>query len=111
MAREHVAPCEVVNLREIAMETGLKRSVALVKTEAFEAILMHLDSGQVIPAHRVVGPILVHCLSGEVDFSNEGDSHVMHAGDWMHLAGGILHALDAREETVLMVTLLLLPRK
>jgi len=100
-----------VNLRKVAMETGLKRSVALVKTEAFEAILMHLEAGQVIPAHRVAGPILVQCLSGKVDFSTEGDSHVMRPGDWMHLAGGTAHALDAREESVLMVTLLLMPKK
>ncbi len=106
MALEHAQPCEVVNLATFADQAPKKMANALVKNEHFEAIVMHLPASKTIPPHHVPGPIIVQCLEGKVDFSVEGDSHVMQAGDWMHLPGGASHALDAHEDSRLLVTLL-----
>jgi len=106
MARKHVDTCEVVNLFTLAEAEEAKGSIALVRTEAFEAIHVHLPAAKTIPPHRVEGPLIVQCLSGEVDFSVEGTPHVLRAGDRMHLAGGAMHALEAREDTRILVTLL-----
>ena len=106
MALDHVDTCEVVNLAKNDGGGSGHASRALVKNEAFEAIVMELTAGKQIPAHSVEGPIIVQCLDGEVDFSVEGQPHVMKAGDWMHLPGGASHALDAHQDTRLLVTIL-----
>ncbi|MEX2015279.1 MAG: cupin domain-containing protein, partial [Candidatus Hydrogenedentales bacterium] len=81
-------------------------SNALVKTDAFEAILMHLPAGKTVPPHAVEGPIIVHCLEGSVNFPVDGQPRPMRAGDWMHLAAGQSHAVEALEESRLLVTIL-----
>jgi len=106
MALDHVAASTVANLNQMAEGLGTKSANALVKTDAFEAILMHLTADKPVPEHKVDGPIIVQCLHGKVDFSVEGESHIMQSGDWMHLAPGALHALKAFESTFILVTIL-----
>lgn len=106
MALEHVAPCEVANLMTFGTQEREGAMNALVKTGDFEAIVMHLSPSQTIPSHSVDGPLTVQCLNGAVDFSVEGDSRIMRAGDWMFLPGGTAHAVAALEESRVLVTIL-----
>lgn len=106
MALDHADPCEVVNLRTYAEQALENTSNALVKTDAFEAILMHLPAGKTIPPHAVEGPIIVQCLEGSVNFPVDGDSRPMRAGDWMYLPVGKSHAVEAQEDSRLLVTML-----
>ena len=106
MALDHVEPCEVVNLSEYGKQAHENRSNALVKTDDFEAIVMNLAAGDTIPPHAVAGPVIVHCLEGSIDFPVDGNSRPMRAGDWMYLAGGARHAVEAREDARVLVTIL-----
>ena len=106
MALEHVGPCEVVNLATFAEQAQEKAANALVKHDAFEAILMRLSPGKKIPPHQVKGPIIVQCLEGEVNFPVEGEEHMMRTGDWMYVPGGTPHAVEAAEQSRLLVIIL-----
>lgn len=106
MALEHVRPCEAANLHTFGTQGSETAANALTKNDAFEAIVMHLPPGKTLPPHAVDGPLIVQCLSGEVDFSVEGASRILRAGDWMHLPGGASHAVEAHEESRILVTIL-----
>lgn len=106
MALDHVEPCEVVNLSEYGKQSHQKTANALVKTDEFEAIIMNLAAGETIPPHAVAGPIIVQCIEGSIDFPVDGSSRMMRAGDWMYLQGGTKHAVEAKENARLLVTIL-----
>jgi len=106
MALEHVEPCEVANLYTYGTQDRENASNALVKTEAFEAIIMHLSPDRPMPEHSVDGPITLQCLEGAVDLSLDGDVRSMKAGDWMFLPGGLPHTVEAQSESRLLLTIL-----
>jgi quercetin dioxygenase-like cupin family protein len=106
MALQHARPCEVVNLSTFAEQAREKAANALVKHDAFEAVLMHLSPGETIPAHEVKGPIIVQCLEGAVNFPVAGEERLMRTGDWMYLPGGTPHAIEAAEQSRLLVIIL-----
>ena len=106
MALKHLAPCEVANLNTFGTQSQEEAANALTKNDDFEAIIMHMAPSKSLPPHSVDGPITVQCLSGAVDFSVEGKSHVMRAGDWMYVPGGAMHGVEAIEESRVLVTIL-----
>lgn len=105
MAIEHVQPGEVVDLETFA-SAQTKKTAALVKTEHLEVIRMHVGAGGKVAEHRVDGPITVQCLQGRATFVVAGEPREMRAGSWLHLEGGADHAIEAAEDTVLLVTIL-----
>ena len=106
MALNHADPCEVINLNTYAEQAREKASNALVKHEAFEAILLHPSPEKPVPPHAVKGPIIVQCLDGAVNFPVDGEARLMKAGDWMYLPGGTMHAIEAEEPSRLLVIIL-----
>ena len=62
---------------------------------------------QVKDAHPVMGEITVQCLEGTVHFQSGGATHLLRAGDLVHLQPRALHALTAVQDASLLVTLCL----
>ena len=106
MALAHVGAGEVVHLGPLgsaAIAAG--KPHALVKTDRFEAAQLVLPEGSSIPPHAVAGEISLYCIEGAIDL--EADATIeMHAGDWVYLAGGQRHALTAKEDSSLLLTIL-----
>lgn len=103
MATQHAVPAQVISLNS----WGDDRTRALVKTKEFEAMVVRLVSGKVLPPHKANGPITVQCLSGNVTFSANGSDHPMAAGDWLYLEGNTEHSVTAHEDSALLVTVVL----
>lgn len=103
MAIEHARHGEVVDLSKF----HTTESAALVKTEAFEAIRLVVKEGKSLPPHKVEGPITVQCLSGRCTFHVEDEPRELGPGAWLYLKGGTTHAVEAAEDSVLLVTILL----
>ena len=104
MAHEHARPGEVVDLNTF----GKPLSTALVKEAEFESILIQLNAGTSIPAHKVDGPITVQCLSGGCTFFVDDEPREMVAGSWLYLRGGTMHGLTASGPCVVIVTIVFL---
>lgn len=106
MAIEHAEPGEVIDLNTFGPDEDDSRTVALVKTQQFEAMRLFVRGGKVVPEHYVDGPITVQCLRGECKFFAGQSSQPMEAGSWIHLDGGTPHSIDAISDCVLLVTIL-----
>ncbi len=55
--------------------------------------------------HKTAFPIIVHVLSGQIDFGVENETHLLDAGGIIALEGNIPHDLVAREDSVVRLTL------
>jgi len=102
MALKHAKSGEMINLATLIKD----KSIALVKHKRFEVMRISLSTGQSMAPHKVPGPITVQCLEGKCIFSMDDISHELAAGFWLYLEGGAIHAVEAVEETHLLVTIL-----
>ena len=80
---------------------------ALLKTGQLELMRVVLAAGRSLPPHRVAGEITVHCIEGRVWLRADAGEHLLAAGDLVLLPGGDLHALEAVEDSSLLVTVVL----
>jgi len=106
MAIEHAALGEVIDLRTFGPENTDTHTVALVKTEHFEAIRLYARAGHTVPPHKVDGPVTVQCLRGEAMFFVGEDPKELDPGTWLHIEGGKVHSIEAKTDCVLLVTII-----
>lgn len=94
------------NLNELlANAATLPRSTMLLREDGLRCLLLHLKAGEEIPKHQARGAISVHCLQGETSFSAGEETTELQPGRLITLPPGIPHALTARTESLLLVTL------
>lgn len=107
MALHHAAPGEIVDLCPAQGNLKEARTAALVKTKAFEAVRIVLQAGAQLPVHHVAGEITLQCLIGRVRLTVEDQNLDLSPGQWVYLAGGAPHAVQATDNSVLLLTILL----
>ncbi|MET3131800.1 quercetin dioxygenase-like cupin family protein [Oxalobacteraceae bacterium GrIS 1.11] len=106
MALPHAASGQLIELEREIDNTRFS-AIALAKTDELELVRLTLPKGKVMPEHHVPGEITVQCLSGEVVLDAHGASQSLRAGQMVFLAGGQVHALRAEQDSVLLLTMLL----
>lgn len=107
MAVHHAASGEIVDVRPLGAALAKSVTTTLVKTAALEVIRLVIPAGKDIPEHKAPGEITVQCLEGEVDFTAEGRTHRLAAGQMLYLAAGAPHALRGVQGASVLVTVLL----
>ena len=106
MAQPHAQAGEIVDLRPFGQDLANRQTTAIVKAKHFEAIRLIMPRGTEIPAHKVAGDIMLHCLEGRVTLDLTGAERELSAGDWIYLEGGVDHRLKAIEDASLLLTIL-----
>lgn len=110
MAIPHAAPGQVIDLlteEPTSTSANQQRTTVLAKSERLELIRLVLPAGKQIAEHRAPGDLTVQCLSGEVDFTALGRSQTLSPGKLLYLSAHEPHALSARSDATLLLTLLL----
>lgn len=107
MAIHHALSGEMIDIRPLGDAIKTSRTSMLYKTQHLEVFRLVLAAGKHMPEHSVVGEITVQCLEGSIEFSIGPTRDVMRSGDLKCLAGGVLHAVKALEDSTVLVTLLL----
>jgi quercetin dioxygenase-like cupin family protein len=107
MALHHAASGEVVDLAPLGSGLREAHTRALVKKDDFEAIRLVLPAGDELPAHRVSGRFILHCLEGRVSLTAPAGAIELSADQWVYFEGGIPHAVRAIEDSSLLLTILL----
>lgn len=105
MALQHAASGERIAL--LAHIDPHYASVALAKTPHMELIRLQLQKGKSMPMHSVEGEITLQCLQGEIECVAHGRSTTLHPMDMLFLAGGEPHAINAIQDCVALLTILL----
>lgn len=107
MAQRHAQSGEVVSVLPLADALVGARTTALLKAHQLEIVRIVLHAGQTLREHAVPGEITVQCLEGSLVFSTPDAQHELAAGDFIHLAGGVPHALTARIDSSALLTICL----
>ena len=106
MALRHSVPGEVVDLRPLGQHLKQARTSAIMKTRSFEAVRLIVREGATIAPHQVPGPIMLHCLEGQVLLGLPGSDVELSAGQWICLGGGERHSLRGIKDSSLLLTIL-----
>lgn len=107
MAISHAASGQLLDLHCLTEQFSETRTFALFKTDQLEVMRLVVPTHKTVPSHQVKGEVTVQCLAGEVDFTADGKTQRMKAGQLVWLAGGVAHGLTAVRDSSLLVTLVL----
>ncbi|HLR32425.1 MAG TPA: cupin domain-containing protein [Fodinibius sp.] len=106
MSQGHIKTGEVINLETLRDGMPGNSTFALIKTDDMEVIRMVMPRGRDIMEHSVKGEMSVQCLKGGVIFQVEDKAHELTEGDWLHLSHNQPHAVHAKVDSVLLLTIL-----
>lgn len=106
MALHHVKPGEILDVRPLGKELREAINTTLLRSEHLQVFRVVLPKGEEFSDHAVHGEITVQCLEGLVDFriGNE-EVQQLSAGHLLFLDGGQPHALKARKNASVLVTI------
>lgn len=107
MAIHHAASGEVFDVRPLGAALAQSVTSVLVKTGALELIRLVVPAGKDIPEHQAPGEITVQCLEGAVDFTADGRTQRLAAGQMLYLTTGVRHSLHGVQDASVLVTVLL----
>ncbi len=106
MALMHAKPHEIVDLQPLGSGLDGAKTVAITKTDHFEAIRLVVRAGAEIPSHQVPGNITLHCLEGRIELGLEDSSIELEADQWVYLDRGEPHSIKGIEDLSLLLTIL-----
>lgn len=107
MAQPHTRSGEPVSVAPLGDAIGSARTTAILKGRELEIVRLVLHAGQRLREHSAPGEVTVHVIEGELDFGVPGAVHRMRAGDFIHLAPGEPHWLQAQRDSSALVTIAL----
>lgn len=107
MALPHAQPLDVVDLAPPGPALSRGVSTSLLKTPRLQLLHLVVAAGRDQPEHHVEDECVIHCLSGDVDVRMPGGTRRLGPGQLVVLPPLQRHALSARADSALLVTLVL----
>ena len=107
MALPHAKHLDVINVAPLGDQLHGTVSTSLIKTERIQLLHMVLAPHQEQPMHHVDDECTIHCLEGAVDVVMGAGVRQLRPGNVVVLPPRQQHALKARAESAVLVTLLL----
>lgn len=80
------------------------RQIAIARQGHLTVLLFHFEEGGAIPEHVVEGAVTIHVLNGVLEVATENDVHALEQGQMLILAPGVVHDVQALEETRMLLT-------
>ena len=90
---------------DIAFGEKSIKTEMILESSFTKEIRIVLQKGAVMKEHKTPYAIVVHVLSGKVDFSIGKETHPIVAGDILSLEGNVVHELRALEDSTVRLTL------
>ena len=106
MATHHASPSEIVDLETWAQDLPNEHAKTIVKTREMELARLVFPAGGEFPNHKVSGPIVVHCIKGEIEFTAMDATRILKPGQLLHLMPDEPHSLRAITDAVVLLTII-----
>ncbi len=81
------------------------RQLTLVRRGPVSIILFIFEQGAALKEHKTEGEVTIHVLSGHLRVTTGDDVHSLRAGEFISLAPGETHAVQAVEETEMLLSI------
>jgi quercetin dioxygenase-like cupin family protein len=105
MATHHASPGEIVDLKTWAQDLPNEHTKVIVKTDEMELVRLVIPAGKEFPNHKVSGPVVVHCISGEIELTALGATQALTSGQLVYLMPGEPHSVSAKAVSVVLLTI------
>src|SRR5262245_17838341 len=86
------------------VENGIV-SRTLLRTAATRVVLFGFAAGQELTEHTSTSHALIEILSGECEFSLDGEAHLLKTGDLLYMPPGLPHGVKATQQFSMLLTL------
>ena len=106
MATHHAAPSEIVDLETWAQDLPDEQSKAIVKTPDMELARLTYPAGGDFPVHSVSGPVVIHCIEGEIKFESTATTGILGPGQLVYFEPGEPHSIRAIKDSVVLLTII-----
>ncbi len=80
-------------------------SRTIFQDDRLKVVLFGFGAGEELSEHTASKPAVMHFLSGEAAVTLGGETVTAQAGTWIHLAAGLMHAIHAKQPTVMLLLL------
>ena len=108
MALNHATSGQIIDVQGASGEDLTQFSaIALARTDELELIRMCMPKGKTMPEHHVPGEVTLLCLQGQIALHAHGGVQLLGPGQMVYLSGGQAHALEARADSLVLLTILL----
>lgn len=107
MALPHAQHLEVINVAPLGEKLAKSVSTSLIKTGRIQLLHLVLPAHYDQPQHHVDEECTIHCLEGDVELVTGGGTQRLKPNTVVVLPARQQHALRARTDCAVLVTLLL----
>lgn len=107
MSLPHAASGDLIKLAPLGDQLENAVSTAFLKTDHLELMRLVLQAGKSMPEHWVEGEVTLQCLEGLFELEAHGKRQAVSPGQMVYLAARVPHALHARENSAVLMTVLL----
>jgi quercetin dioxygenase-like cupin family protein len=107
MALPHAQPLDIINVAPLGDQLADAVSTSLIKTGRIQLLHMVLPAHKDQPFHHVDDECTIHCLEGVVEVVMGAGTKQLKAGNVIVLPARESHALRARTDCAVLVTLIL----
>ena len=107
MALPHARPLDVINVAPLGEKLQEAVSTSLIKTDRLQLLHMVLPAHKDQPFHHVDEECTLHCLEGTVEVVMGAGVRQLNPGNVVVLPAQQEHALRARTDCAVLVTLIL----
>lgn len=77
----------------------------MMDTDSSKEIRIAMKKGQVMKEHKTPYPIVVELFDGVISFGVNGEVHEIKKGDMLALKGNVSHDLQAKEDSIVRLSL------
>ncbi len=91
--------------KEITFNDSKPAIKLILESESSKEIRILMKKGQVMQEHKTSYPIVVHLISGAIDFEVQGTKHTLETGAILSLESNVPHSLSANEDSVVRLSL------
>ena len=106
MATHHASPSEIVDLETWAQDLPHEHAKTIVKTHEMELARLVFPAGAEFPDHSVSGPVVIHCVKGEIESTAMGATQILKPGQLLYLMPDEPHSLRAITNAVVLLTII-----
>jgi quercetin dioxygenase-like cupin family protein len=106
MATHHASPGEIVDLATWAQDVPNEKTKVIVKTDEMELVRLVLSAGKEFADHKVSGPCVIHCITGEIECPAMGATKALTSGQLLYLMPGEPHSVKAIADSVVLLTII-----
>lgn len=98
----------LTNSIEIPKDGTLSRTIR--RDDRVKVVLFGFSGGQELSQHTASVPAMIEIVQGEVRLTLDGDEKELSAGSWVFMEANVPHAVYAKTDTVMLLTMLTGPQ-